>query len=299
MFSIIVLLLTSAGFIYYIKSRFYINVYSILSLWSRVLQSFVDEQDEELTNLAYCHKELNAAYGKIPGLCPAEYSKIPAAKLLDRLLQRHEAEILQEIMELVNVKKYTGLPMIDLDRVQRQGLGQKAANWRPIWIRFLDTYSGVASQLPRLTGIAKAVKADIWLLHISLMTQAELKAHEGVFNGVLRYHYPIIIPESNLHLLSGTHMDYDDPKKPKLGMIIDNTYFHWSRNQGVVWNDMIKHSSWNNTDLPRLVIFADIQRQFKWSFLNTLNRLLYRLLHKTKHVKAIQERLAKEGKSTF
>jgi hypothetical protein len=55
----------------------------------------------------------------------------------------------------------------------------------PIWVKFIDEWSGVAKQLPTLSKITEECSNDILLLHVSVMWPgASLQTHSGPSYGL-------------------------------------------------------------------------------------------------------------------
>jgi beta-hydroxylase len=165
--------------------------------------------------------------------------------------------------------------MVDLDEVQRGAFGDET-RWKPIWVRFLGDWAGTADRLPTLKKIV-AELPGVSLLHVSIFYPGTtLSQHRGPARVVHRYHYGLKIPEGDV------------------GLNIDGHEVHWHEREGFVWDDTLPHSAWNHTDSPRIVIFADVFREF--SPLTALgSNLMYSLVQRTKHVKEIKQRLAQEG----
>lgn len=204
---------------------------------------------------------------------------LPAARKLERLLRKHHDQVMIEINTLID-RGYTGMPMGELDPVQGRAFRNRGGRqWRPIWVKFIDTWAGTAEHLPTLRRIVEKMGDDVLLLHVSVFWgQVDLPPHQGVSKGVYRYHYGLEIPEGDT------------------GMLIDNIPFRWLTGEGYIWDDTLMHSSWNRTNARRMVIFADLPRHFDGMWRRFLNRRVHSFIQQTKHIHSIQERLSREGK---
>ena len=83
-----------------------------------------------------------------------------------------------------------------------------------------------------------------------------LPAHKGPYNGVLRFHLGLIVPE---------------PREKVTLRVVDQRA-HWEEGKGIVFDDSYEHEVWNDTDGVRVVLFLDIVKplRFPASFVNWL-----------------------------
>lgn len=84
-----------------------------------------------------------------------------------------------------------------------------------------------------------------------------LPMHQGPYNGVLRYHLGLIIPEKNIK---------------KCGVRVGDEARNWEEGKSLIFDDSHKHEAWNLTDKVRVVLFVDFMRPLPWpvSWLNNL-----------------------------
>ncbi|HEX3033575.1 MAG TPA: aspartyl/asparaginyl beta-hydroxylase domain-containing protein [Thermodesulfobacteriota bacterium] len=81
--------------------------------------------------------------------------------------------------------------------------------------------------------------------------------HKGPYNGVLRYHLGLIVPEP----------------KEECRIRIHNQFQHWSEGDSLIFDDTYNHEVWNDTSGHRVVLFVDFVRPIKFPF-NLLNRFI-------------------------
>lgn len=238
----------------------YKNPYYIVNWWNRRIKSECDFQDLSPLN-------------GIPSYNDAWNSSNKTVIELHRLININHDDILAEVLE--TMKHYNGLPMNDLDLVQRKWL-KNENRWRPIWVRFMNEWAGSANNLPTLKRIV-SLFPDVSILHVSIFYPGTtLIEHRGPSRAVQRYHYGLQVPDGDV------------------GLKIAGYDVKWKEKEGFVWDDTLPHSAWNHTDKPRIVIFADVFRQL--SPINSVgSHLIYSLLQKTKHVTDIKNKLQKEG----
>ncbi|MFC0217798.1 aspartyl/asparaginyl beta-hydroxylase domain-containing protein [Pseudochelatococcus lubricantis] len=83
-----------------------------------------------------------------------------------------------------------------------------------------------------------------------------LPPHRGPYNGVLRLHLGLIVPEP----------------RDKLAIRVDDQVLHWEEGKALVFDDAYKHEAWNHTDRTRVVLFVDFVKplRFPASLINWL-----------------------------
>ena len=87
-----------------------------------------------------------------------------------------------------------------------------------------------------------------------LLPHQRIPPHRGPYNGVLRYHLGLMVPEST----------------DQCGIRVGKDFRHWQEGQSLVFDDSFEHTAWNETDHVRVVLFLDVVRplQFPVSLLN-------------------------------
>jgi len=83
-----------------------------------------------------------------------------------------------------------------------------------------------------------------------------LPPHRGPYNGVLRLHLGLIVPEP----------------REQLGIRVDKSIYRWKEGEAVIFDDAYEHEAWNNTPHTRVVLFVDFIKplRFPANFLNWL-----------------------------
>lgn len=131
-------------------------------------------------------------------------------------------------------------------------------NWKTF---FLAGY-GIASEenakrCPETTRILNKIPGLKTAFFSILSPRKHIPAHKGPYNGVLRYHLGLIVPEP----------------KENCKIRIDDQYYVWEEGKSIVFDDTYNHEVWNDTDGYRVVLFVDFVRPVKFPF-NLLNKLL-------------------------
>jgi beta-hydroxylase len=83
-----------------------------------------------------------------------------------------------------------------------------------------------------------------------------LPPHRGPYNGVLRLHLGLIVPEP----------------REQLGIRVDKDIYRWREGKAVIFDDAYEHEAWNRTPHTRVVLFVDFRKplRFPANFLNWL-----------------------------
>jgi beta-hydroxylase len=75
-----------------------------------------------------------------------------------------------------------------------------------------------------------------------------LTPHRGPYNGVLRAHLGLIIPEPS----------------SDVGIRVGDRLHHWKTGEVVVFDDAYEHEAWNHTDATRVVLFLDFVKPLRF-----------------------------------
>jgi aspartyl/asparaginyl beta-hydroxylase (cupin superfamily) len=95
-----------------------------------------------------------------------------------------------------------------------------------------------------------------------------LPPHRGPYNGVLRLHLGLLVPEHD----------------GNLGIRIGSERRGWSEGSVLVFDDAYEHEAWNETDKPRVVLFVDFEKPLRFPA-NIINRILLRLVLLTPYLR--------------
>ncbi len=83
-----------------------------------------------------------------------------------------------------------------------------------------------------------------------LSPHKHIPAHRGAYNGVLRLHLGLLVPEP----------------REKCRIRIGNDYRSWTEGQSLIFDDTFNHEVWNDTDGYRVVLFVDFARPLRFPF---------------------------------
>src|SRR5579863_8403441 len=83
-----------------------------------------------------------------------------------------------------------------------------------------------------------------------LSPHKHIPAHRGAYNGILRFHLGLLVPEP----------------REKCRIRIGNDFCSWSEGKSLIFDDTFNHEVWNDTDGYRVVLFVDFARPLTFPF---------------------------------
>ena len=95
-----------------------------------------------------------------------------------------------------------------------------------------------------------------------------LPAHRGPYNGLLRLHLGLIVPEP----------------RDQVAIRVDNQICHWEEGRALIFDDAYEHEAWNNTDKVRVVLFVDFVKPLRFPA-NLVNWLILNMAVFTPYVR--------------
>ena len=101
-----------------------------------------------------------------------------------------------------------------------------------------------------------------------------LPPHRGPYNGVLRLHLGLLVPEPN----------------ERVAIRVGPDVRRWQEGRVLIFDDAYEHEAWNETDKPRVVLFVDFTKPLRFP-VNWLNLLLLRLAAFTPYLREGSENL--------
>ena len=112
---------------------------------------------------------------------------------------------------------------------------------------------------PETWRICQSIPGLITVMFSILEPGKHLTPHRGPYNGVLRLHLGLIVPEP----------------RDQLGIRVENDVYRWQEGEAVIFDDAYEHEAWNRTPHTRVVLFVDFRKPlcfpanfFNWLLLN-------------------------------
>jgi aspartyl/asparaginyl beta-hydroxylase (cupin superfamily) len=116
------------------------------------------------------------------------------------------------------------------------------------------------SQCPQTWQICQKIPGLITVMFSILEPGKRLPPHRGPYNGVLRLHLGLIVPEP----------------REQLGIRVDKEIYRWREGEAVIFDDAYEHEAWNDTRNTRVVLFVDFVKPTRFPA-RLLNWLLLHL----------------------
>ncbi|MCB8880464.1 aspartyl/asparaginyl beta-hydroxylase domain-containing protein [Acidisoma cellulosilytica] len=95
-----------------------------------------------------------------------------------------------------------------------------------------------------------------------------LPAHRGPYNGVLRFHLGLKVPN---------HPD-------KIAIRVDQQICNWQEGRALIFDDAFEHEAWNHSDETRVVLFVDFNKPLRFPA-NLISAALLRIAIFTPFIK--------------
>jgi len=146
-----------------------------------------------------------------------------------------------------------------------------------LWKTYLLAGYGIESAMnskhcPETSRVLKKIPGMKTAFFSILSPKKHIPAHKGPYNGVLRYHLGLIVPEP----------------KEKCRIRIDREIKHWEEGESLIFDDTFNHEVWNDTAGYRAVLFVDFVRPLKFP-INLLNKLILNAAIFTPVIREAQE----------
>ena len=113
---------------------------------------------------------------------------------------------------------------------------------------------------PQTWAACQKIPGLITVMFSILEPGKHLPPHRGPYNGVLRLHLGLIVPEP----------------REDLGIRVENEIYRWMDGEAVIFDDAFEHEAWNRTPHTRVVLFVDFRKPLRFPA-NVLNWLLLNL----------------------
>jgi beta-hydroxylase len=108
---------------------------------------------------------------------------------------------------------------------------------------------------PRTTELLKAIPNVKAAMFASLPPGARLVRHRDPYAGSLRYHLGLITPNSD-----------------QCYIVVDGERYFWRDGESMMFDETYIHHAENTTQMPRVILFCDIERPLKSSAMTAINR---------------------------
>jgi len=175
------------------------------------------------------------------------------------ILQRSWRDIQSEALGLYS-KKDKLRNMNDLGTMGNfTTIDAEEGQWKVFVIKWFDKpLENARRQCPKTVALIEQCP-DLRVAMFSILEPGKhIPPHKGPFTACARYHLGLKIPKDRENC-------YIEVNKER---------FTWEEGEAFIFDDTYIHSVYNNTDEPRIILFADMERPLKSPFLKGLNQYL-------------------------
>ena len=111
-----------------------------------------------------------------------------------------------------------------------------------------------AGRCPQTMQLLKSIPRVTTAFFSILAPGKHIPAHRGAYNGVLRFHLGLLVPEP----------------RERCRIRVGDQYRSWAEGKALIFDDSFNHEVWNDTDGYRVVLFVDFPRPLRqpWHWLN-------------------------------
>ena len=167
----------------------------------------------------------------------------------------------------------------ELPNVQDITIDAKAITADAGWKIFLLVAYGIKSEpnialCPETWRIVRQIPGLKTAMFSIFEPGKRLPPHRGPYNGVLRLHLGLLVPEHDSNL----------------GIRIGPESRTWDEGSVLIFDDAYEHEAWNETGHPRVVLFVDFEKPLRFP-VNVVNRMLLRLAVLTPYLREGNENL--------
>jgi beta-hydroxylase len=187
------------------------------------------------------------------------FSRVRASAYLDprdfpelQVLQDHWQEIRDEALQLAGegqIKAAATYNDIGFNSFFRTG-------WKRFYLKWYgDDLPSAREKCPRTVALLAGIPSVKAAMFASLPPGARLVRHRDPYAGSLRYHLGLVTPND-----------------PGCHIVVDGQSYHWRDGEAVMFDETYIHHAENTTDLPRIILFCDVERPLRSRLLTGFNR---------------------------
>jgi beta-hydroxylase len=213
-------------------------------------------------------ERLNLKLAKLGNPCVYDSAAFPWAAAVERewrLIRAELDRVLARKAELPDVQEM----MTDAAALSRDG------GWKvfPLIAYGLRSQANI-DLCPETWRIVQTIPGLTTAMFSILEPGKRIPPHRGPYNGVLRLHLGLIIPEP----------------RERTALRVGPERRHWQEGRALIFDDAYEHEAWNETAGLRVVLFVDFRKPLRFP-VSALNRLLLGLAVFTPFVRESGENL--------
>jgi beta-hydroxylase len=157
-------------------------------------------------------------------------------------LEAHWREIRAELDEMLKIR--SDIPNFQDLSVEQYSITQDDG-WKTLFFHTAGVRNdSICAMCPRTAALLEGVPGLITAFYSILSPGKRIPPHRGPYNGVLRYHLALMVP--------------DPPQS--CGIDVGGETAHWHEGKSLIFDDSYRHFAWNESDSTRVVLFVDFKR---------------------------------------
>jgi beta-hydroxylase len=130
------------------------------------------------------------------------------------------------------------------------------SGWKRFYLKWYDDFLPSARSLcPKTVELLNAIPSVHGAMFAMLPPGGKLGAHRDPFAGSLRYHLGLVTPNSD-----------------KCRILVDGVPCVWRDGEAFMFDETFIHSAENATEQNRIILFCDVERPMKYTFMMAINR---------------------------
>lgn len=178
--------------------------------------------------------------------------------------------------EFINYQKTHNIPIYGKISDEQMILSNnEQPKWKVAALKMYGEETNLSEHFPITLSIIKKIpKCHVCMFSI-LDPQKKIPLHKGPNACILRYHLGLIIPK----------------QKELCTLTVENEKVFWEKGKDIMFDDTFTHMVYNNTDEERVILFLDIQKEFKNPIFNLLNDILFYVAKKNPTVLNIYKKI--------
>lgn len=165
----------------------------------------------------------------------------PSLRTLDREFPAIREELLGLLDEKAAIPRYH-----DIDRMQNyiSNTVDKGKDWKIFYLDAMgEKPAANRAKCPKTSARLEAIPGLFQAFFSILDGGKSVPAHRGPYRGYIRYHLPLIVPETN---------------PPSIR--IKDQYHTWKEGESILFDDSWDHEVFNKAESDRVVLIVDVRR---------------------------------------
>jgi ornithine lipid ester-linked acyl 2-hydroxylase len=162
------------------------------------------------------------------------------------------------------------------DALPGQGGLTSGDNWKSFFLILLGhEIAGNMRSCPRTSALLGQIPGVQTAFFSILKPGTRIPPHRGPYNGVLRFHLGLIVPEPRV----------------RCRIRVGREWRHWDEGRGLIFDDTIEHEVFNDTDGRRVVLFVDFLRPLRFP-MSSVNAFVLRTLGRSRIMQRHRDTMA-------